>query len=93
MVRSPYFFSLPHYCRMGFDDDVGCLCWEYGGCAKDKRESILGGFRKKLMRIEAMDDRGQLLLEGCGILGTLIKVTPAMAATVMGEEATEEAMA
>ena len=45
---------------------------------------------EKVMRIGAMDDRGQLWL---GILGMLMNVAPAMMAMVLGEEAKEEATA
>ena len=48
---------------------------------------------EKVMRIGAMDDRGQLWLGGLGILGMLMNVAPAMMAMVLGEEAKEEATA
>ena len=40
-----------------------------------------------------MDDRGQLWLGGLGNSGTLIDLLPSMAATVLGEEDREEAVA
>ena len=39
------------------------------------------------------EDRGQLWLGALRILGTLMKLTPAMAAMVLGEEVREEATA
>ena len=69
------------------------LCWGYDSCGRDEQESILGGFGKELMGIGAMDDQSQFWLGGLRILGPLMKLKPAMAATVLVEETREEAEA
>ena len=45
-MGGPDFCSLPHHCWIGFAGAVDCFCWEYDGCGRDEKESILGDFEK-----------------------------------------------